>query len=214
MLRKVIYTALEHKLNRAYRDRLITYGPNPKGVFWRNSSTQIARFNALLALVASVTPVESPMIADVGCGYGALLDFIQKTPRYQRFNYVGIDINQVMISSRKKRFPDQKHMFLVGKHPPSPVDFCVFSGTFNLCHTKNTSLWNDYIFFNLKSCWQHSRYGLALNLLCAPQTQIKNRIYYAERQKFIADSSQILGPTHAHSTPHVTNDVTFLISKP
>ena len=213
MLRKVMYAALERKLKRAYKDRLAALGPAPKGVFWRNQSTQIARFDALLDLVTTVTPAANTSIADIGCGYGAMLEFLQKTPRYQRFHYIGVDINRAMINSCKQRFPAQKQLFFVGKQPPLPVDFCVFSGTFNLCHTMDTSLWQDYIFANLQHCWQRSRYGLVLNLLCAPQTQIKNQIFYAERQTFIANASRVFGPTHACSTPHVTGDVTFLIAK-
>ena len=213
MLRKVMYAALERKLKRAYKDRLAPLGPAPKGVFWRNQSTQIARFEALLDLVTTVTPAANPSVADIGCGYGAMLEFLQKTPRYQRLNYIGVDINRAMINSCKQRFPAQKQLFFVGKQLPLPVDFCVFSGTFNLCHTMDTSLWQDYIFANLQHCWQRSRYGLVLNLLCAPQTQIKNQIFYAERQTFIANASRVFGPTHACSTPHVTGDVTFLIAK-
>ena len=213
MLRKVIYTTLEYKLNRAYKDRLATFGPAPKGVFWRNQSTQIARFDALLKLVATVTPVPNPTIADIGCGYGAMLEFTKKTPRYQRFHYIGVDINRAMINSCKKSFPEQKQSFFVGTQPPSHVDFCVFSGTFNLCHTVDTSLWNDYIFASLQSCWQRCRYGLVLNLLCATQAQVKNQIFYADRQKFIANARKVFGPTLARSTPYVTGDVSFLVSK-
>ena len=213
MFRSVIYAALERKLKRAYRDQLAALGPNPKGVFWRNESTQIARFNALLNLVATVTPVTNPVLADVGCGYGAMLNFIQKTPRYQNFHYVGIDINRVMINTCKQKFPNQKRLFLVGKHPPSPVDFCVFSGTFNLCHTTDTSLWLNYVLANLQQCWERSRYGLLLNLLCGPQTEVKKQIFHVERQTFVATASQVFGPTLAQTTPHVKGDVTFLIAK-
>jgi len=208
------YAALERKLKRSYEDRLAAIGPTPKGVFWRNQTTQIARFDALLNLVTQVTPVPDPTISDIGCGYGAMLDFIKKTSRYQNLHYIGIDINRAMIKSCKQKFPDQKHMFLVGKRPPSSVDFCVFSGTFNLCFTDNTSLWFDYMFANLQQCWQRSRYGLVLNLLCSHKVEVKNRIFYAERQTFITAASRMFGPTHARSTPHVAGDVTFLIAKP
>ena len=214
MLRKVIHNALERKLNRAYRDRLATHGATPNGVFWRNESSQIARFDALLNVVAKVTPVANPMLGDVGCGYGAMFDFLQKTPRYQNFHYIGVDINRAMINTCRQKFPDQKHLFFVGKHPPSSVDFCMFSGTFNLCHTNDTSLWHEYIFANLQQCWQRSRYGLVLNLLCGPKTKITNQIFFAERQTFITSASRVFGPTHARSTPHVAGDVTFLIAKP
>ena len=79
MLRKVMYAALERKLKRAYNDRLTALGPAPKGVFWRNQSTQIARFDALLDFVGIETPVTYPSFADIGCGYGAMLEFMQKT---------------------------------------------------------------------------------------------------------------------------------------
>ena len=78
MLRRVIYAALERN-RTAYGDRFAALGPAPKGVFWRSESTQIARFDALLNVVAEVTPVANPMLGDVGCGYGAMLEFIQKT---------------------------------------------------------------------------------------------------------------------------------------
>lgn len=214
MLRRLIYAALERKQIRAYKDRLKAFGPVPNGVFWRNESTQIARFDALLNLVAAVTPVANPILGDVGCGYGAMLDFVQETPRYQQFQYIGIDINWAMINSCKQNFPNQKHLFFVGKNPPSQVDFCVFSGTFNLCHASDTSLWHEYIFATLNSCWQRSRYGLVLNLLCGRTAEITNQIFYAERQSFITTASRMFGPTHARSTPHVKGDVTFLIAKP
>ena len=214
MLRRVIYAALERRLNSAYRDRLSARGTTPNGVFWRNQSTQIARFDALLAIVTKLSPVKNPSIADIGCGYGAMLDFIEKTPRYQGMRYQGIDINQAMIAACKQQFPNQTKLFLVGKHPRSQVDFCLYSGTFNLCHTADPDLWEDYIFTNLQKAWQSSRYGFVLNLLCAPKTQIKNQIFYADRRQFIARATSLFGPTHATSTPHVNGDVTFVIAKP
>ena len=126
MLRRVMFAALERKLNRAYEERLGALGPAPKGVFWRNESSQIARFDALLNLVATVTPVANPILSDVGCGYGAMLEFIQKTSRYQNFNYMGVDINRAMINICKQKFPDQKLLFSVGKHPPAPLIFYIF----------------------------------------------------------------------------------------
>ena len=126
MLRKVIHNALERKLNRAYRDRLATHGATPNGVFWRNESSQIARFDALLNVVATVTPVANPMLGDVGCGYGAMFDFVQKTPRYQNFHYIGVDINRAMINTCKQKFPDQNICFLSANTPRHRLIFVRF----------------------------------------------------------------------------------------
>ena len=214
MFQRMKFAMLERRLTRAYKDRLAALGADPKGVFWRNQSTQIARFDALLSVVRTISPVAHPAVADIGCGYGAMLEFIQKTPRYQTMRYSGFDINAAMIGACTHKFAIQKQLFAVGKHPSAAVDFCLFSGTFNLCHTANLDLWEDYIFANLRDCWQCSRYGLVLNLLCAPKRHIQNQIFYADRQKFINRASQLFGPTRALSTPHVIGDVTFAITKP
>ena len=213
MFQRMKFAALERRLTRAYKDRLAALGAVPKGVFWRTQSTQIARFDALLSIVRKISPVAHPAVADIGCGYGAMLEFIQKTPRYKTIRYSGYDINATMISSCIRQFADHKQLFSVGKCPPGAADFCLFSGTFNLCHTTNLDLWENYIFANLQDCWQRSRYGLVLNLLCAPKSHIKNHIFYADRQKFITRASRLFGPTHAVSTPHVAGDVTFTIAK-
>ena len=213
MFQRMKFAALERHLTQAYKDRLAALGAVPKGVFWRNRSTQIARFDAILSIVCKISPVKHPSVADIGCGYGAMLEFIQKTRRYQTMSYSGYDINATMISACTHQFPNHKQLFAVGKHPSSAVDFCLFSGTFNLCHTANLDLWEDYIFTNLQDSWQRSRHGLVLNLLCAPRSRIQNQIFYAHRQKFISRASQLFAPTYALSTPHVTDDVTFAIAK-
>jgi hypothetical protein len=80
MFQRMKFAALERRLTRAYKDRLAALGAVPKGVFWRNQSTQIARFDAMLSIVRKISPVAHPAVADIGCGYGALLEFIQKNP--------------------------------------------------------------------------------------------------------------------------------------
>ena len=214
MFQQIKFAALERRLTRAYKDRLALLGAVPMGVFWRNQSTQVARFDVLLSIVRKISPVAHPAVADIGCGYGALFKFIQNTPRYQMMRYRGYDINAAMISACTNQFASQKKLFAVGKYPSGTVDFCLFSGTFNLCYTANLDLWEDYIFANLQDCWQRSRYGLVLNLLCAPKSHIQSHIFYADRQKFITRASLVFGPTHALSTPHVIGDVTFAITKP
>ena len=161
-----------------------------------------------------INNITHPAIADIGCGYGAMFEFIQQTPCYRLAKYSGFDINHQMIIACKNKFPKHKQLFSVGKYPSSTVDVCLFSGTFNLCHTANTNLWEDYIFAILQKCWKRSRYGLALNLLCASRSSVNNKIFYTEQQKFLDRASMTFGPTHMCSTPHVAGDVTFTIIKP
>lgn len=213
MFRLFSQFALERSLNSAYQARLNKCGNVAEGVFWRSKSNQFARFNSLLKQIQKALPNQNITIADVGCGYGALYGYITEMPKHQQLLYCGVDINSAMIRACKQQFPNKKNLFSLGRKPKHMVDFSLFSGTFNLCYTTNIKLWEDYILDNLHQSWRLSRYGVVLNLLCDKHSHIKNQIYYANRSSFIKRASDLFGPTSATSTPQVTKDVTFVISR-
>ena len=213
MLQHISYTALEYRINQAYQTRLKQRGNNAEGVFWKSKSTQIARFAALLEITKKASPYLQTTIVDIGCGYGAMLNFIEQSAYSQNILYSGVDINRSMIKACWQQFPEKKHLFRLGRKPYKEVDFSVFSGTFNLCFSNKLETWEKYIFGNLEQSWKKSRFGLVLNLLCDIRPSIRNQIYYANRKQFITRANERFGPTHAISTPCVSGDVTFVISK-
>ena len=212
MLRRFIFAAYERQLNRTYRNRLASQGSTARGVFWKSELSQIARFHALLTLVRKLKPTAPISIADIGCGYGAMFDFIMSSPEFLYIDYHGVDINRDMIRASHRKFPQQSHLFSISNRPDKIVDFCLFSGTFNLTYSDNPALWTDYIFSWLDKCMAQTRCGLVLNLLCAPETKIQKQIFYANRAIFIARAKAHFGAIHAQSTKHVTDDVSFLIT--
>jgi len=167
----------------------------------------------LLSLVHQLRGYRPTSISDIGCGYGAMLDFINQSSNFRHIKYSGVDINRAMIAACREKFPHQPDIFSTGNRPSSIVDFCVFSGTFNLTHSNEPALWNDYIFTCLERCMAQTRYGLVLNLLCASKAQIQKQIFYASRVAFIERAEAHFGPTHAQSTRHVTGDVSFVITR-
>ena len=213
MLRRLLFAGYERQLNRAYRDRLASKGSTAQGVFWRSQSSQFARFDALLSLVIQLRDYQPTSIADIGCGYGAMLDFINQSSNFRHIEYCGVDINRSMIAACCQKFPHQTGIFSTGNRPPGIVDFCLFSGTFNLTHSNDPALWNDYIFACLDRCMAQTRCGLVLNLLCASKAQIQKQIFYASRAAFIKRAQTHFGPTHAQSTRHVAGDVSFVITR-
>jgi len=207
--------AIEHDLNQLYRQRLSSRGANPQGVFWNSQQNQTNRFAALLGMIADQAPTHNntPTLCEVGCGYGAMFDYMNTRRRFAGWIYQGVDINPAMITACQAAFPDDKTRFKTGRKPASKVDFSVISGTYNLCPIENIDAWETYIFDCLGDCWRQSRHGMALNLLCASTPRIKGQIYYANRDRFIDRASTIFGPTRAVPTPLVDGDVTFLISR-
>ena len=45
---KLSFSYLEHKINNSYTNRLMKYGNSPQGLFWKNSFTQIHRFELII----------------------------------------------------------------------------------------------------------------------------------------------------------------------
>ena len=213
MLRRFIFAGYERQLNRAYSDRLANKGTTAQGVFWRSQSSQAARFEALLSLVNQIKPDQSISIADIGCGYGAMLDFITTSQNFRHIKYYGVDINRAMIAACHQKFPRQTSKFTTGNKPSNMVDFCLFSGTFNLTLSNNPALWTEYIFACLDRCMAKARYGLVLNLLCAPKAEIQKQIFYTNRAAFIRRAEAYFGPTYAQSTRHINSDVSFFITR-
>ena len=213
LLRRLLFASYERKLNRAYRDRLASKGNTAQGVFWRSQSSQYARFDALLSLVHQLRGYQRTSIADIGCGYGAMLDFINQSSNFRHVDYLGVDINRAMIAACRQKFPHQSNIFSTGNRPSRIVDFCLFSGTFNLTHSNDPALWSDYIFACLDRCMAQTRYGLVLNLLCASKAQIQKQIFYTNRADFIERAETHFGPTHAQSTRRINGDVSFVITR-
>ena len=42
------FSYLEYKINNSYTNRLMKYGNSPQGLFWKNSFTQIYRFELII----------------------------------------------------------------------------------------------------------------------------------------------------------------------
>ena len=85
------------RVEQYYADRLERFGPTPRGVDWNSAESQVLRFSRLLEVVRSADSAALPSLLDVGCGYGALLDYVRE--RSLALEYRGFDISEAMISA-------------------------------------------------------------------------------------------------------------------
>ena len=217
IMRAFLPGSIEAGLNRAYGQSLRRHGASPQAVFWNSKKSQTARFAALLGTIRSELTSAGradaiPQIADVGCGYGALLEYMRARPGLSSWGYHGVDINAAMIRECRTRFATDKARFTLGREPAVPVDYAVFSGTFNLCLIGDAARWESYILECLAGSWPQCGKGMALNLLCRKQTGITDRIYYADRDAMTATLRRF-GRVTAAPTPGVRHDVTFLVTR-
>lgn len=204
-------------MNRAYGRALSRHGASPQGVFWNSPKSQRARFTALFDMIAGHAasqpgPEPRPSVADIGCGYGAMLSYMQDRPQVGSWPYLGIDINPAMIAAAQRRLPHAAGRFTIGKLPPRPVDYALFSGTFNLCLIGDLDRWQRYILSSLAACWPLCRRGMVLNMLCQRESRINANIYYADQQAMTEALSQF-GKVEATPTRGLKHDVTFLVCR-
>ena len=72
-----------------YAGKVTAHGPTPSGVDWNSAESQCMRFTQLLQILpADPRPLT---LDDYGCGYGALLEYLQTTGR-TAVDYLGHDV--------------------------------------------------------------------------------------------------------------------------
>lgn len=158
-----------------YANKLKEHGATPKGVDWSGEEGQILRF----AQLSKVLPLRGFSLADVGCGYGALLHYLNNN--FTDFQYLGCDISPEMIRVAKERATSNAR-FIEGSHPRLPVDYCIASGIFNVKLDRLENDWRQYMESCVEDLAASSRRGFAFNCLTSYSDEDRKRgdLYYAD----------------------------------
>lgn len=161
-----------------YSNKFEQHGESPLGVDWNSKKSQELRFEQLCKIISQKT---SFSLNDLGCGYGALYDYIVN--RYSNFDYRGIDLSQGMIQSAEKRFQDVVNTkFIVSNRPDSIADYGLASGIFNVRLKCSNSEWRDYIEDTIDILDRTSRFGFSFNCLTSysDKEKMHDYLYYAD----------------------------------
>jgi SAM-dependent methyltransferase len=174
---------LLYEVSNYYSDKLKRYGTSPLGVDWNGEESQKLRFNQLVKVITETEDYFS--INDLGCGYGALLDFLSE--HYNFFNYQGIDISSRMIEAATKRSAKSNDVhFLNSCKPDRIANFSIASGIFNVKLSKSNKEWKDYILNTLDILNGSSSSGFSFNCLTSYSDKEKMRkdLYYGDPCEF------------------------------
>lgn len=160
-----------------YTQKLAMHGETPKGVDWNGADSQQLRFLQLCRLIQN----EQFSIADLGCGYGAMFDYLRT--RFDDFSYVGVDISEAMIEAAQKRYLHQNAArFVTANCPDEVTDYAVASGIFNVRLGRSDSEWKAYLVDTLDVLAGSSRHGFAFNCLTSYSDApfMRSDLYYAD----------------------------------
>ena len=169
---------LLNEVARYYSEKLAQYGETPRGVDWNGEESQALRFEQLIKIISGS---DTCSMNDLGCGYGALLDFLADKPT--TFSYLGVDVSQEMIrAARQRHAGNPQARFISATEPDMFADYGVASGIFNVRLGCTDAEWYDYLQATLDVLDRTSRLGFAFNCLTAYSDTDKMRdyLYYAD----------------------------------
>ena len=160
-----------------YAEKIAAFGATPQGVDWNGEDGQRLRFTQL----AKVIDADTGTLNDIGCGYGAFLDYLNAN--HPGIAYYGVDISPPMIEAARRRHPTAAaDTFSVGNRPPRIADYTIASGIFNVRLQHNDAAWLDYLRATLQLINSVSRRGFAFNCLTAysDPERMRSDLYYAQ----------------------------------
>ncbi len=172
------YEPILENVESYYTSKFITHGLTPQGVDWSSQESQLLRFEQLL----KVCDLHSHFsINDYGCGYGALVDYMN-SQKYQ-FSYFGYDISSPMLQHAREIYKNDPHIVFCNCKSDLPVsDYTVASGIFNVKQSVASDQWQRYILSILDDLSNLSRHGFAFNILTKYSDADKMRpdLYYED----------------------------------
>ena len=167
---------IKKNIAQYYSSKFSSYGASPQGVDWNSNESQCVRFDQLL----KVCDDAKFLINDLGCGHGALYDYMTK--KGYRFEYFGYDVAHIMIDYAKKRYEVNGNCRFIVDDNLHNADYSVASGIFNVKFSSNINEWREYIKETLNLMNVASSKGFAFNMLTkySDEEYMKNNLYYAD----------------------------------
>jgi SAM-dependent methyltransferase len=171
--------ALLNDVAAYYSEKLTEHGATPQGVDWNGEAGQTLRFTQLTRILPPAGPYS---INDVGCGYGALVEFLK--PRFPGYRYAGNDVSIEMVAAAQARYRDDANVRIThGSTPAEAADYGIASGIFNVTRGHADDEWLDYIHATLDMLDATSRLGFSFNCLTSysdAEYMRPDKLYYAD----------------------------------
>jgi cyclopropane fatty-acyl-phospholipid synthase-like methyltransferase len=163
---------------KSYFDKRIQeHGASPRGSDWNSEISQNTRFDQLLKVVET----QSFSLLDYGCGYGALVEYLDA--KDLDVNYYGYDILESAIETARQAHMDKpRRVFFTDKSQLPICDYTVASGIFNFRGEQSFEDWTEYVLSVLHEFNQLSLHGFSSNFLTKYSDADKMRpdLYYAD----------------------------------
>lgn len=161
-----------------YSAKLAEHGETAQGVDWNGAESQRVRFEQLTKIIDQSANFR---LNDLGCGYGALYDYLAS--HYGDFAYNGFDVSGDMVLAAKARYSNRRNAcFAIAAEPTEIAHYGVASGIFNVRLGHNDVQWREHLGNTLDILHRTSSKGFAFNCLTSysDADKMRNYLYYAD----------------------------------
>lgn len=165
-------------VGRYYTEKLDAHGASPQGVDWNGAESQRLRFDQLARLCEGVRSFSAN---DIGCGYGALIDYFLALGKH--CDYLGVDIAPAMVAKAEELHRGRAGCrFAVGTRAGRAADYVFASGIFNVKLSAAQAAWRAHVAETLAEMNATSRLGFAFNCLTkySDAPLMREHLFYAD----------------------------------
>jgi SAM-dependent methyltransferase len=179
----MIDTSLLADVERYYSGKFAEHGATARGVDWNSAESQELRFSQLLQVIEPQD--EEFSLVDYGCGYGALVGFLDA--HGFGYTYQGFDLSTSMIEHARRVYGDRPaREFSADRGGLKSADFAVASGIFNVRLSVDDDRWLDYVLETIDRLHELGTRGFSFNMLTSYSDPERMRpdLYYADPRFF------------------------------
>jgi len=168
-----------NQIAKWYSGCLRTFEAEPRGVNWKDEASQKLRFEKLMWVVHENREDSEISVNDLGCGYGALYNYITKCS-LKISKYYGYDISEDMLTAARECIKSEKAIFINSDRVLYIADYSFASGIFNVKLSEDKDVWIKYMEHTLINLNEKSRKGFAFNALSTYVDYEEPHLYYAD----------------------------------
>lgn len=161
-----------------YERKLQSFGTTPRGVDWKDESSQTKRFEQLARALGLAGRGDPFTLVDFGCGYGALLQYLCGAGA--PVTYIGYDRSTRMVEEARAAHPEAT--FTADWSSVPRADYVLASGVFNVRLDTPPEEWQGYVIRTLQSIDEKATEGWAVNFLTgyADEDRKRSDLHYAD----------------------------------
>jgi SAM-dependent methyltransferase len=144
-----------------FNEKIEKHGATPQGVDYNGQEAQQIRFEQLVKVINPATPFS---VIDFGCGYGALLEFLQG--KNWQFEYYGYDMLEKMVLAGREAYKAVSNAHFTNRVNDLPVaDYLLAGSIFNNKFEAEYDEWQEMVAETLKQMNSLCKKGFSFDML-------------------------------------------------